>query len=346
MPHMGGIALLYKDMMFHNIEELEKKENISGLFLQRFPHAVREKLYSHARLIATQSVGCEIRFVNEDKNELRLAIGVWGQGDVAIFKGDYLYETIHFEGSKDHIMLLAEPERFKDVAFETLNSKQSSFSSNVWRICFGRLNGIFYGLENFGFDVRPPRADEVPKKKWLAYGSSITQGMKSSSYWNSYIAQTAQRLQVDVCNKGMGGSCFIEPEMADYIAEGIEWDFATLELGVNVRSEYTPDEFEKKVRYMTKKLLETAKPFAFITIYPNRHTYFVNSVCSISVNERAFNNILARVAKEYNIPLINGESILDDFSYLSADLIHPSDFGHMKMAENLETVLRTIIEWD
>jgi hypothetical protein len=33
--------------------------------------------------------------------------------------------------------------------------------------------------------------------------------------------------------------------------------------------------------------------------------------------------------------LIEGEEILTDFCYLTCDLIHPSDFGHIIMGQNL-----------
>lgn len=41
-----------------------------------------------------------------------------------------------------------------------------------------------------------------------------------------------------------------------------------------------------------------------------------------------------------NLIYIDGKSIMDSGSYLSFDLCHPSDYGHIRMGENLAEIVK------
>ena len=91
--------------------------------------------------------------------------------------------------------------------------------------------------------AKKPGEDEKPRRRWLAYGSSIT----NVGSW--YVHHAALRLLADVFNKGMCGSCLCEPEVAGWLPSCESWDFATLELGVNMRGGFSAMEFEKRARF-------------------------------------------------------------------------------------------------
>ena len=211
------------------------------------------------------------------------------------------------------------------------------------------FSAVYHGIDTFGHGERPPMLREVPKLKWLAYGSSITHGSVAISHNNSYIEQAARRMGVDVLCNGLSGACLCEKIIADYFASRDDWDFITLEIGVNMRGPFTSEEFEVHARYLIKTIVESKpqKPVIVITIFPNRAVYFKNKEDVSHIRNREFNEILTKICNDIkmdNLYLIRGEDILTDFSGLSSDLIHPSDYGHTLMGENLAAKIRNIIK--
>ncbi len=59
-------------------------------------------------------------------------------------------------------------------------------------------------------DCRPPRAGELPARRYLAYGTSITAGYGSQPHC-SYVAQAARHLALDPINLGWRGPRFASP---------------------------------------------------------------------------------------------------------------------------------------
>lgn len=242
---------------------------------------------------------------------------------------------------------LEQPERFAEVPSGRLN--QSGFSSNVWRLHFDRFGAVFYDVDAFGCEVRVPTPDEVPKLTMLAYGSSISQSAGSTHHFNGYLQQTARRLGVDVLNLALSGSCYCENVVADHLAEREDWDFLFLELGVNMRAVVSPGEFKRRVSYMLDRVIERhpAKPVFVTTIYPNRATYFLDTSHLLHVQEGIFNKALLHCfesSKHPQLHLLDGAAIMCDLTSLTSDLIHPSDYGHTLMSEQLAKLLQLVIE--
>lgn len=293
------------------------------------------------RQTSQESAGCEIRFVTTSPTIRVYLSGANWDTEVAVFCGDFSHSVHKLEPGHIQCIHLQVPERFSVVDREALT--QGAFSPDVWRLMFSRSPVLLHGIDPLGHSLRPPTAEEKPRLKWLAYGSSITH-----SHWKGYPNQAAWRLGVDVQNKGLSGSCHIEKEAADFLARDCEWDFATLELGINMRNEYEPAEFERRARYLVKTCLEAkpGKPVVLITVYPNFAGHARNPGKEIE-REKAYNDILRTLAREtadQGVHLIEGSDVLGDFRHLSADLVHPSEFGHVRMGENLAGLLRPIIQ--
>ncbi len=149
---------------------------------------------------------------------------------------------------------------------------------------------------------------------------------------------------VDVLNKGIPGSCLCEPDMADYLGR-LEWDFATLELGVNMVDLATPDEFRERACGLLDRVLalKPGRPVFVLDIYPNRADYLLDRADPTAERTQAFREILrSHVAASQNASLrhIEAGTVLDDPASLSADLVHPSDEGHIRMGWNLAEILQ------
>lgn len=345
--------MIYENIEFHNTVELEPASG-GGLAIRRYPKAVRDSLCQLGRLVSQESAGCELRFVTESPN-LRIAVSSLPSGlapyelhnqDVFIFKGDFFHSHHRLEPGKiNHIMT---PLGGCEDAFMKLKEDVRDtdyFNHNVWRVMFGRYPAVFHELDTYRYPVRPPKPEELPKKKILFYGSSITNGASPTLYHMCYAQQTARHLKADCLNQGLSGSCQCQPEVADYLAERDDWDMLCLELGVNMRGGFTPEEFKKRSRYLVKKIITAypEKPLFLITIYPNAQSpRNALKTCYAQKNQEAFDQVLRDAVSELkheNLHLIEGADVLTDFSGVTKDLIHPSDYGHTEMGFNLSRII-------
>lgn len=349
--------MLYNNIMFHNVAELEKIEELPGLRLQRFPKDLVNKLgskgHDNGRMVAQASTGCEIRFVTDSSKVIITLSATNCEGNIIVYFGDFFHSVHRLIPGVMKSIRLDRPQRFSEVEQEAI--KKRRFSSDVWRIMISRsydstgiMNVAFHHIDSFGYDIKPPSKDQLPALKWLAYGSSITHGSGAVLHHNSYIQHAARRLGVDVLNKGIGGACLCEPEMADYLAQE-EWDFATLELGVNMRALFTDEEFEQRARYLISEIMNKNpnKPIVLITIFPNNADFSKDKDSRASQANYSFRDIIKKIWLEFrseNLYLIDGSDILDDFSGLTCDLIHPSDYGHICMGENLARKLQKLLK--
>jgi len=219
------------------------------------------------------------------------------------------------------------------------------FDPRVFRILLPRKTVLFYSAE--GNNLRPPEADQVPAKRYMAYGTSITEGGVATRPYLAYVAQTARRLGADLINLGMSGSCHCEKELVDHIAQRKDWDFATLCLSVNMVGAFTAEEYRKRIEYAVNTIAgsDTARPVACITILP----YFVGLSSNHPAEEEKaelFRQILrdaVAACPHPNVHLIEGSELLDSTDCLSADMIHPSDFGMQRMGENLALRIKDLI---
>ncbi|MBU3142897.1 SGNH/GDSL hydrolase family protein [Clostridium sp. CF012] len=338
--------MIYDSMEFFNIVEVKKNSLDSGVRLYRYPKKLSDSIKAKER--AERCQGCEIRFVTES-DIITLSLSVDDvDGDILVYRGDYFYSIFHLKAGIKTMITLSEPERFSCVKKGSIKRKR--FSPEVWRVFLNTSCTSFYGIDTFGKELRPPKPEELPSKRWLAYGSSITWGSKAIHNCNSYIQQAALRLNVDVYNLGLSGRCYCEKEVADYIAGRNDWDFVTLEIGVNMRSVFSGEEFQQKAEYMIEKILESHpdNPVVIISIFPNHSVYAINDNI-YKKNDAAYCKILKELSEnkyknKKNVFFISGEEILDEFTGLTCDLIHPSDSGHIRMGENLANILKDLLK--
>ncbi|TVY11435.1 SGNH/GDSL hydrolase family protein [Paenibacillus cremeus] len=341
--------MVHDKINFHNVEELEQLPGMAGFVLQRYPKKVRDRLGEgydeRGRYVSSMSTGCEMRFVTTS-GRVRITLSApMDEGDIVVYNGDFFHSMHRLQSGRLHTLQLERNEQFAEVTGESLRTGR--FSPDVWRIFVSRsyvagagFQVVFHHLETFGHPVRPPVSEELPAIRWLAYGSSITHGSGATVNHNSYIQQAARRLGFDVLNKGLGGSCFCEKETADFFTDHQGWDVATLELGVNMRGIFTTEQFAERAHYLVRSMTAAhpGKPVFLITLFPNSSDRLVAGNHILTRANLEFADVLRRLHRELQLPnlhLIEGHDLLPDFSALAADLIHPSDYGHILIGENL-----------
>jgi lysophospholipase L1-like esterase len=324
---------------FHNTPAPEPSPAGSGWILPRYPRNAYNTFDSPGFLTAQESTGVELRFVTRARHLRVFVTALTQDSEIAVFKGDYPHLVQKIPHGVTQCVHLTPPDLFDRVRPEALRHR---FHPDVWRVVFDRGTMVFNGIDTFGAPIRKPLADEKPALRWLAYGSSITHSTR-----NGYPHQTAARLRVDVQNKGQSGSCYIDPAAVEYIAAGADWDFATCELGVNMRATFEPDAFAARARHLVTRCTEAkpGRPLALITHFRNSAHHLAEPDAT-TAKQTAFDQILRDLAAEFadrHVHLIEGTDIVDDLSCLSSDLLHPSDAGHARMAENLSRALRPIL---
>lgn len=340
--------MVYQEIEFHNVEFLGREEHMSGLKLHRFPEGFGKELgidqNRNGRFRAGRPHGCEIRFV-ADVPYFSLALtAVEADIEVFIYCGDYFHQKAVLKAGVCTVLQITDSPVLSLVEQELVVKRRFDF--NVWRIQFG-MNGYVYFnyLNTFGGNCRPPLAEEKPACTWLAYGSSITCGSAASTYPNAYINQAAEELGVDVLNKGLSGSCLCEDVAADYLAQA-ECDILTLELGVNMVPFFEEEEFEQRISYLLGQLVHSpAKEIYVFDMFPCKGLIFRDKEAPHYRRYRTFKEIVGRLADasaDERVRLIRGEEILDDFTSLTTDFLHPSDRGHIRMGRNLACAIRRL----
>lgn len=336
------MTLVHDDLAFHNVLELEPAPG-GGRRLQRFPADLRNRLgfkhHSRGRFFAQRAAGCEIRFVTAGPYVRVTLSAQESDAVVFVYRGDHAHSRHVLPAGVAVSLFLEDPAWFAQVDPAMLRRRR--FAPAVWRLLFNQDALISYhGVETFGYALRPPAPDEIPARTWLAYGSSITFGANALHPTNAYVPHAARHLGVDVLNQGLPGSCLCEPEMAAHLAARAGWDFATLELGVNLTELATPEEFETRARHLIGTLhrARPEAPIFVVGIFPNRADHLRDRSAPAAVNTPIFNAILPRLVAELAHPhvhFIDGREILTDLAGLHTDLVHPSDEGHLAMGENL-----------
>lgn len=334
--------MLYQNVELHNVAELVPQDG--GVRLFRFPSAAVttvNKMMGATR--GRSATGCEIRFVT-DANTVWVTMEAMAH-DVAltVLRGDLVYQKLTLRAGGRQVIEIARPGQIDDVgdAFFA-DGEGERFSPQVWRIYISSeaAHCIFYSVEGLDAPVRPPHDREVPGRRFIAYGSSITHGCWTIDTLNSYPQIAARELGVDVLCKGMAGSCQCEKAISDYLARE-ECDFATLELGVNMYHLDTP-EFESRVRYLLTEMrrVQPARPFFVITPFVSR--YSDGPKQTDRQKHAAFVDILHRLTAKIapdTAEVIDGTAVLDRRQGLCYDCLHPSEYGHMRMGVNLARML-------
>jgi hypothetical protein len=332
----------HDSLEFHNTVDLPPAIG-GGLQISRFPSSIWNLAEAPmGTKTIRSSTACEIRFVST-KPRLRLYLrSLCGEANLVHLCGNHIvrYETLPANGIQCVDIEIPELNPNRDPAVW----QQAGFSPNVYRVVSVGATLAYHGMDALGGDVRPPKSDELPRRRWLAYGSSITQ---AGGTFHTYVNCAAQMLAADAYNLGMGGSCRVEPAIADFIASRDDWDFASFELGVNMRR--LPDinpEFAEKVDYLLRTVT-TAHPdkAIFLITHFRNGEHHESETSDLGRDQAEKNLILREAAARYpkQVTLLEGTDIATDLRGFKTDLLHPEPFANarmgIKLAEAMEQVL-------
>ena len=339
--------MIYKNVELYNVYELVeigKEKNI----ISRIPDVLRKHLKQNEYLQtrALMPDGCEIRFnLKSDIGKIMLQAKDKGAGGIyEIYQGNFFHSFQWISDEITTITLKREDLLSNSKKLKILTEKNGlPFDPILTRIILPRSIILKIVDIEGNFDI--PEKEQVPSIKYLSYGSSITQGQSAIRPTGSYVMRTAQLLGVDLINLGFGGGAHLEKEMADYIAEKVKWNFATLEMGINMLYNFEVEEFKKRVEYFIPTIKEKNpdKYIFCIDIFTFGSDFFDDC----NGKEKKFREIVKKTVESLNnekVIYIPGTEILKNVDGLGVDLVHPSPSGMEEMAWNLSSIIKPKIK--
>ncbi|MFC7140355.1 GDSL-type esterase/lipase family protein [Halosimplex aquaticum] len=332
----------YTSVSLHNVAETVPAEwAADGDRLHRLPADVASQLNEMADDRVRHATGSELRFVPEtDDAEIEVTLSAEGPGQVRVFWGGFQPWKPTDIGPEPTTLTLSVPERLRKL--ET--GVDNRFDPRVCRFLFERTPAV--AVHDVTGDCRPPDPAELPDTRYLAYGTSITEGAASSATHLNYVSRTARALEWDALNFGCSGSAYADLPMAEYIAERDDWDVATLALSINMANQdFSVATFEERAEAFVRTVADAHpdKPIACITLFP-----FYPDVIEGGDAERAeaFRAAVREIVAETDHPdlfVIEGTDLTDVSGY-SADVLHPGDAGMEDIGRNLARRLDERIE--
>lgn len=329
--------MIFKNIDFHNVSEITECDDGSYM-MHRFPVSVEERLEGGqtANQITT---GVELRFKIKSgivKITLKNPSDPSSCPKVFQYRGSILdaWQNYSFSvsGGQEYTREIGmHPEI--ELLEKVTEDAGYVYSPEVVRLVINQTALRFVDVEG---DIEPPSKDDLPERKYLAYGSSITHGSQCYSSATTFVSRVAEYFKADALNRGLAGNARLEKAVADEIAEmgkRGEWDFCTLCLGINICN-IPSEDFRLKVRYMLEKV---------VSANPEKQIFAISPVFSRDdmvgkTNLSSFRTVIedeVRRIDSKNLHYVNGLSLLSDAGGLSADLVHPSPDGAEKIARNL-----------
>ncbi len=332
--------MIYESAELYNVAELYDPPDGTGKGLCRIPLALRAQLNDSAKANAVQGTGCEIRFNLED-DEAIITLQMMDQpAIVEIYNGPFLtgWQVVTTDPTE---VIVRQPDRLSRLV-ELAGDREMAYDPKLSRVMLPWRPPVrLLGIEGA---MTLPREGQVPDRRYLAYGSSITHGSKGVRASGGYARRTAQRLDVDLINLGFGGGAHCEFAMADYIAARDDWDFATLELGINMVSWLDTAIFNERLTYFVKTIAE-AHPDHWIfciDMFP-----FHMDFDPTSEKNHAYRAAVRDLVEGLDAPQLvyfDGRDLMRDITGLTADLVHPSPVGMEEISENLASRMQRMLD--
>jgi len=319
--------MIFDNILFHNVEELELTDK--GYMMWRVPKYVREQLNERAgKDVSRCCCGVELRFkMKSDTATLILSALEGPEATVAyIFYGSIqggFADSTRFILNKETRIQINKPDNMEYLK-EITKEHNLPFDPEVVRVVlpYGRL--FYVGVEG---DIEPPAKEDMPSKRYLAYGSSITHGSLALAQPYTYPFRVAQKLGCDYINLGMAGAAHMEAAMAEYIISRKDWDFASVEMGINMVPMENPELFEERIDKFTEILSKEQRPIYATSIYAFGRPWQQET-------GDTYRKIVEKYARARLPHFTSGLNILDNKAYISQDMVHPSLEGMQELANN------------
>lgn len=313
------------------------KDFNGGSMIYRYPESVISHLgyadNKKGKVKAKLPTMCELIYESEETSFDITLNSYDASSKVVVYINDFQTCILSLKKRKKETFTINVHERFKEH-FNDI-SKNNKY---VYKLVFSSQSRIII------YDVKCILKDY--EKQYLLYGSSISQGAGASDILSSYAYILKQNLHINIVNKSLSGSCLLEKETVDYLSM-LNVQGYILEIGCNVRGVMDNEEFKKRFSYLIDKLKEKSKPIVVISILDMfEHLYKDFKDIPYHQKNKCFIKTIKDKIKETNcedIYLISSSALVKEIRGISNDLLHPSNYGHLMIGNNLSRKLKNIL---
>jgi hypothetical protein len=336
--------MIWRDVELYNVVETIEEGDV--YFFLRVPNHIRKLLNPAAQSRARYPTGCEIRF-NLASATAKIVLQCQDDeyptqipGVLEVFQGSF-YTARYVIGREPTEVIVSLPPNV-ELLDRIAREKQHPYDAYLTRILLPHFAPV--KLLSIEGQTAPPKPGQVPSRKYLAYGSSITHGRAAFTPSSTYATRTAQILGMDLVNLGFGAGAHCERELANYIAESNDWDLITLEIGVNMIGSFEISEFKQRAEDFVQRIAQEKSDRLIICIdlfpfYPWQEYAFA----PVPERQEEFRAIVRNIVRQLgrpNLIHLDGRELLEDLSGLSCDLVHPSPAGMEEIAHSLSCVVQ------
>lgn len=314
----------YKGLDLHNIQDVIEVDEYE--YLSRLPRELHEAL-NHTK--GFQMTGVEIRLI--PREPVTITIG----SNQPYIQSKAL---ISYDGHYDPEEILINEET--EIIVNPVYTLTEDFKENVEvRVVLTGENIYIKDVEG-EFDLF-----EDKRKRYLAYGTSITQGLFTNQAEGAYPYLLGRSLDYDVHNYGMSGRAYCEQETADFLCGLGDFDLITLELTVNMFTDgFDIEVYKERVENLIRQLHERHPDtyifcigiMPFYNDFGIRHTEQKND-STVTEFREAYIKIIEDI-DEANVIFIEPSTLISKKN-LCVDIIHPTSTGMYEIAYNLKAII-------
>ncbi|MGN0779648.1 MAG: SGNH/GDSL hydrolase family protein [Aristaeellaceae bacterium] len=321
--------MIFQQIDFHNVAEMTPVAD--GWLMWRLPEPVRAQTSENLRQrVCCYTTGVELRFrLRGTGVTLLLRSEPMAEAQVAhIYYGSMQggwENSTRVIGTQPTRVHIPAPKNL-DALRQISENAHLPFDPALVRLVLPYGTCVYMGCEG---DVEPPRPGDTPRQTYLAYGSSITHGSLALSAPHTYPFRIAQMLGCDYLNLGFAGTARAEEAVAHYIVSRKDWDFASVELGINML-DMDEETFTRRIDRFTAILAQDGRP-VFAT------SLFGFNGDKQEVGQR-YRDIVRRYAGK-RLMFTDGLTLLNNPAYIAQDMVHPSLEGIEQIARRWSSIM-------
>ena len=321
--------MIFQNIDFHNVADMTPTEG--GWLMWRLPEDVRAQANERLRdRVCHFNSGVELRFrIRCEGITLTLRSEPEAEAQVAhIYYGSIQggwENSARVIGTTPTRVHIPAPKNTAELR-RIIENAHLPFDPALVRLVMPYGTCVYMGCEG---DIEPPRPGDTPVRTYLAYGSSITHGSLALGAPHTYPFRIAQLLGCDYLNLGFAGTAHAEEAVARHIVSRKDWDFASVELGINML-DFPEEEFEARINRFTAILGADPRPVFATSLF-----YFNGDK---QEKGQRFREIVRRYAGERLI-FTEGLDLLDNPAFIAQDLVHPSLEGIEQIARRWSGIM-------
>ena len=178
------------------------------------------------------------------------------------------------------------------------------------------------------------------KKKWVAFGDSITNGSQSQYPSMTYVNQVARMLDAEAFNFGIGGEYFWDAKIIPGTYP--DCDFVTVAYGANDYRIKSEEHFSYHMPAFLKKVAEEFPEKPIFVILPIwRKSEDDGSIYELGTMQSVRDRIAAEAVNYPNMTVIDGRNFVPHYETFFGDkVLHPNAMGMSQYAMHLFAQLK------